>query len=65
MKKVEFSENDNNKFDVYVDEDRYGTLELDKEQNCWVLWPNDINDGIGYFKDLKETEETIIDDLND
>ncbi|RMC46556.1 hypothetical protein [Lactobacillus sp. ESL0230] len=65
MKKVEFNEVDTNRFDVYVDEDRYGTLEFDKEQNCWVLWPDSIDDGVSYFDDLQETKETITDELND
>lgn len=55
---INFNQNDNT-VDVYNNDDRIGYLEFDQEQEVWVFWPNDINDGITYFEDLKETEDTI------
>lgn len=55
---INFNQNDNT-VDVYKDDNRIGYLEFDQEQEAWVFWPNDINDGITYFEDLKETEDTI------
>jgi len=55
---VEFNDNE-----VLADGKTYGKLEFDKEQNVWVLWPSDIDDGVGYFEDLEETKEAIKDEL--
>lgn len=63
MKKVKFSAPYENKVEVTVDGDKYGTLILDKEQNAWVLWASAIDDGISYSDDLVETEETITDEI--
>lgn len=61
MKEVTFYETDQDDL-IIIDfnDKRYGKLEFDKTQGVWVLWPNDINDGISYFEDINETETTII-----
>jgi len=60
---VEFSETSDTEVDVFVDKNRYGKLQFDAEQDVWVLWPIQIDDGVSYFEDLAETEETITDEI--
>lgn len=63
MKKVEFSEAIDNEVEVMVNGDSYGVIKFDADQNVWVLWPADIDDGVSYFEDLEETEENIKDEI--
>ena len=63
MKKVTFVKNGAD-FDVEVADSNYGKLTFDADRNIWVLWPDDIDDGVSYSEDLKETQDTIIDELN-
>lgn len=63
MKNVEFSKAYDNEALVTVDGDSYGKLAFDAEQNVWVLWPDDIDDGVSYGEDLAETEEAITDEI--
>ena len=63
MKNVEFSKAYDNEVLVTVDGDSYGKLVFDAEQNVWVLWPDDIDDGVSYDEYLAETEETITDEI--
>lgn len=65
MKKVQFSTPYEDQVEVTVDGDKYGTLVFDHEQSAWVLWPVSIDDGISYWDDLVETEETITDEIED
>lgn len=59
MKNVEFGKAIDNKVEVAVDDNIYGVIKFDADQNVWVLWPEDINDAVCYMEDLDETEETI------
>lgn len=63
--KIEFNKVDAKNYDVLVNDDDYGKLTFDDEQNAWVLWPNSIDDGVTYFESLKETEEAITDEIKD
>ena len=65
MKKVQFSTpyECKDQVEVTIDGDKYGTLKFDREQNAWVLWPSNIDDGVSYSDDLAETEETITDEI--
>jgi hypothetical protein len=63
MKKVEFSTPCEDQVEVTVNGDKYGTLELDHEQNTWILWPVSIDDGVGYSDDLADTQEIITDEI--
>lgn len=63
MKEVTFVKNGAD-FDVEVEGNNYGKLTFNADQNVWVLWPDDIDDGVSYSEDLKETQDTIIDELN-
>ncbi|WP_333603861.1 hypothetical protein [Lactobacillus acetotolerans] len=64
MKKVEFNEsNAQESVVVFVDGDKYGVLTYDYDQGVWVLWPDQIDDGVSYFDSLKETEEAITDEI--
>ena len=62
---VKFDEVDARNYDVLVSGEDYGKLAFDQEQNAWVLWPNEIDDGVTYFDSLKETKEAITDEIND
>lgn len=64
MKKVEFSKNDNHNYDVFVEGSRYGRLAFDKEHDAWDLWTIDGSTDVLYFEDLKETQATIIEEMN-
>ena len=63
MKKVEFSKAIDNEVEVMVNGNSYGVIKFDAGQNAWVLWPEDIDDGVSYDEDLAETEETITDEI--
>ena len=63
MKKIKFSTPYEDPVEVTVDGDKYGILIFEHDQNAWVLWPADIDDGVSYFEDLEETEESIIDEI--
>lgn len=60
---VEFNEIDAQNVEVLVDGDTYGKLNFDSDENAWVLWPIDIDDGVSYFDGLEETEEAIKDEI--
>ena len=62
---VKFDEVDARNYDVLVSGEDYGKLVFDQEQNTWVLWPNEIDDGVTYFDSLKETKEAIADEIKD
>ena len=62
---VKFDEVDAKNYDVLVNEDDYGKLTFDEEQDAWVLWPNSIDDAVTYFEDLEETKEAITDEIKD
>ncbi|MBV6739940.1 hypothetical protein KBABDLON_00710 [Lactobacillus gasseri] len=58
--KVEFIKDESTKtVKVEVNGEKYGELIFDTDQDVWVLWPEQIDDGVGYFDDLKETEDQI------
>ena len=58
--KVEFIKDESTKtVKVEVNGEKYGVLIFDTDQDVWVLWPEQIDDGVGYFDDLKETEDQI------
>ena len=58
--KVEFIKDESKKtVKVEVNGEKYGELIFDTDQDVWVLWPEQIDDGVGYFDDLKETEDQI------
>lgn len=59
MKKVSFERIDRSHVVVYVDDENYGDLDYDSENKEWVLWPNQIDDGISYWESLKESEDEI------
>lgn len=44
---------------VKVNKENYGELIFDTNQDAWVLWPNQIDDGVTYFADLQETMDQI------
>lgn len=62
MKQIKFDK-DNDKVNVIVDDENYGYLVFDKDQDAWVLWPEAIDDGITYWQSLEETENQIKDEL--
>lgn len=59
MKKVSFERIDKSHVLVYSDDEEYGSLDYDADQKAWVLWPNDIDDGVTYWESLKESEDQI------
>ena len=59
MKKVSFERIDKSHVVVYVDDENYGDLDYDSENKEWVLWHNQIDDGISYWESLKESEDEI------
>ena len=59
MKKVSFERIDKSHVVVYVDDENYGDLDYDSENKEWVLWSNQIDDGISYWESLKESEDEI------
>lgn len=44
---------------VEINEENYGELIFYTDQDAWVLWPKQIDDGVTYFADLQETEDQI------
>lgn len=44
---------------VEVNEENYGELIFDTDQDAWVLWPKQIDDGVTYFADLQEAMDQI------
>ena len=65
MKKVQFSTRYEDRVEVIVNGNNYGTLIFDHDQNAWVLWPSTIDDGVSYSDDLAETQEIITDEIED
>jgi len=63
MNEVQFSTPYEDQVEVTVNGGKYGILIFDHEQNAWVLWPSDIDDGVSYSEDLAETEEVITDEI--
>lgn len=58
--KVKFIKDESTKTVVVeVNGENYGKLIFDTDQDAWVLWPEQIDDGVTYFDDLKETEDQI------
>lgn len=58
--KVQFIKDESTKtVKVELNGEKYGKLIFDIDQDAWVLWPDQIDDGITYFDDLKETEDQI------
>lgn len=62
---IKFNELDAKNVEVMANDDNYGELKFDEDQNSWVLWPNTIDDAVTYFESLDETKEAIIDEIND
>lgn len=65
---IEFIKEDEKNYTIEIGTDEeftktYGVLKFDDDQNAWVLWPNDIDDGVNYFDDLDESKEAIEDEL--
>ncbi|OYR88412.1 hypothetical protein [Lactobacillus taiwanensis] len=44
---------------VKVNKENYGELIFDTDQDAWVLWPKQIDDGVTYFADLQKTMDQI------
>ena len=55
---------DKNTIEVYINDEKEGTLEFDPDQKAWVFWPTKIDDGITYWESLKETKSSLEDDYN-
>lgn len=55
MNEIKFIKNSEENYTVMLNNERYGSLEWDQEQNAWVLWALAIKDGVTYFESLKET----------
>ena len=49
--------------EVMVNGDRLGIIQFDHEQDAFVYWPNDIDDGVTYFDSLVDTECLIAEEL--
>lgn len=63
MNEIKFIKEDKENYTVELNNERYGSLEWDQDQNAWVLWPLAIDDGVTYFESLKETIAYIKDEL--
>ena len=63
MNEIKFIKEDKENYTIELNNERYGALEWDQNQNAWVLWPLAINDGITYFESLTETIAYIKDEL--
>lgn len=50
-------------YDVDLSGKAYGQLKLDHEQGVWILWPESIDDGVTYTRDLDETVAIIAGEL--
>lgn len=58
--KIEFIKDESTKtVKVELNGEKYRELIFDTDQDAWVLWPEQIDDGVTYFDDLKETEDQI------
>ena len=58
--KIEFIKDESTKtVKVELNGEKYRELIVDTDQDAWVLWPEQIDDGVTYFDDLKETEDQI------
>lgn len=67
---INFTKNQNNTVDVYSNDEQLGYLEFDQEQEAWVYWTKGADDmgfnlDIAYYEDLKETEDTIAEEIAD
>ena len=62
MKQIKFDK-DADKVNVTVNDENYGYLVFDKDQDAWVLWPKAIDDGVTYWQSLKDTENQIKEEL--
>ena len=40
-----------------------GIIQFDHEQEVFVYWPKDIDDGVSYFYSLTDTEQLIAEEL--
>ena len=49
--------------EVMVNGDLLGIIQFDHEQEAFVYWPNDIDDGVSYFDSLTDTEQLIAEEL--
>lgn len=61
--KFEYVE-DENTIEVYVNDEKEGTLEFDPDQKTWVFWSTKIDDGVTYWESLEETKSSLEDDYN-
>lgn len=67
MKKVEFEKVSDKEFEILVNDEKYGVLKFEEDfkEPVWFLWPDSIDDAVGYFDDLEETEEAIKEELEE
>lgn len=65
MNEIKFIKEDKENYTVELNNERYGSLEWDSDQNAWVLWFWGCygDEGVTYFEDLEETEDYIRDEL--
>ena len=65
MAKIKFIKKDENTYDAELNGESYGLLELDLDQNAWVLWFWGCygDEGVTYFEDLEETKKCIADEI--
>ena len=65
MNEIKFIKEDKENYTVELNNERYGSLEWDSDQNAWVLWFWSCygDEGVTCFEDLKETEDYIKDEL--
>ncbi|MES5121361.1 hypothetical protein [Lactobacillus gasseri] len=58
--KIEFIEDEMTQtVKVKANGENYGELIFDTDQDAWVLWQKQIDDGVTYFADLQETMDQI------
>ena len=58
---ITFEEN-NNEYDVLINDYEWGTISFDTDRNAWVLWataPDGNYVGSEYFNSLEDTKATI------
>ncbi|VDG18451.1 hypothetical protein MUDAN_BIHEEGNE_03315 [Lactiplantibacillus mudanjiangensis] len=60
---TKFNKINENEVEVELNDETFGTLKFDAEQDAWVLWPVSIDDAVSYFDNLDETKEAITDEL--
>lgn len=63
MTNIEFIKNDSKEYEVEQNNEKFGVLTFDTDQNLWVLWPVSIDDAVSYYSDLDETMDEIRDEL--